>query len=304
MLDFRYTSNIRDLSKFDVWLGIVVNVARVGLNSWDTELRGTLTFPKSNNIEMKLISSAHEPRYQTKSVVWTLQEIFNEYNKRGQYSSANFVTRIESVPLGLGSIKSTLMSETSGRTNTSARSSALVGEDNVAVIDAFIGGSSPTASISTNSDQLGRRGYELRLEYTPNGALFTDIGFINIIIRFLVLAANRDPKTQSTNRARAANVDEGYVIEVSSLHKEDDLSLENVIRALGTLPQVMYEQRAGGRWAELTALIKFDGMNIGKITVKKGDIEIDSNATLIDAGTTGNSTLIDFCVRSNSTARS
>ena len=283
MVALKYTSSIRDLSKFDLWLGIVLNTARVSINPWDMELIGALAFPTSNNFELKVISSSKEPRFQTKSVVWSLQELFNQYNRNEDYASANFITTLDGAPLGLGSIKSTLISSESGQMNTSSSSALTFARNNdTSVAEYDTKALANNTSASAQVAQLGRKGFELRLEYNPNGALFTDQGFINTVIRFLVLAANKDPKTLLTAKVAVANLDEGYFIEISSMGGDDDLSVENIIRALGSLPREMYEQRTGGRWAELKGLIRFDGVNLGRIKIAKGSINSGTNATCVD----------------------
>ena len=53
------------------------------------------------------------------------------------------------------------------------------------------------------------------------------------------------------------------------MYEDDDLTVKTIVEILEDLLSKMFEQRAGGRWAELSGLIKFDGVNIGRIKVEK-----------------------------------
>ncbi|KAG6994120.1 hypothetical protein G7Y79_00047g083460 [Physcia stellaris] len=278
-VDFRYT-NVRDLTKFDVWLGIVANLVHISLNPWNLEIPRNINFPVEHNVEMRIVKSVHPPRFQTKSLVWTLQELFEEYNSRGLYASASFVARIDGAPLGFGSIRSTLQSEPRMQRNVSV-SAVLdsVPADKTSLIDEVaslvIPSSSTTSSSLLNHEtaaHLGRRGLDVRLYYQPNGKIFSALGFMDSIIYFIGLAANRDPKTTTTKLARTYNFNEGYFIEISSIDEDNEIEVGRLIEVLGRLPAQMYEERVGGRWAELGGVIKFDGVNVGRVLVQQGTL--------------------------------
>lgn len=230
-------------------------MARLGQNPWNLELPRQAKFPESHNFALVAVSSATPPRYQIKSMIWTLQEAFEQYVRRGQYSSAALTTIVDGVPLGFATIRSTLLSP---------------------------GTDEQQATSSSSPPQVGRRGLDIRLDYIPNGAIFTDTGFFRTSIQMLVYTANGDPKTQAPGKTSLWNSDEDYTFQVEPMTPDarDDLSLRRIIQVVGSLPAVMYEQRTGGRWAELKGLIKFDGVNIGRIKIEKGrhiDSCIDSN---------------------------
>ncbi|KAL8718132.1 MAG: hypothetical protein Q9225_004707, partial [Loekoesia sp. 1 TL-2023] len=245
LVEFKYISRIRDLDKFNVWFGLLINMVRLGQNLWNQELPRQVKFPESPNFALVVINSATPPRYQTKSMLWTLQGVFEQYVRRGQYSSAALTTRLDGLPLGFATIKSTLLSPRSD---------------------------DQQANSLISSSQVGRRGLDIRLDYIPNGAVFTDTGFFRTAIQLLVYAANGDPKTQAPGKTSFYNGDEDYTLQIEPMSPDapDDMPLGRLIQVLGGLPVKMYEQRTGGRWAELKGLVKFDGVNIGRINIKKG----------------------------------
>ena len=258
---------------------------------------------------MRILRSVHPPRFQTKSLVWTLQELFEEYNSRGLYASASFVARIDGAPLGFGSIRSTLQSEPKVQRNVSfsavldsvpAEKTSL--PDDVASV--VIPSSSTTSSSPISADtaaQLGRRGLDVRLYYQPNGKIFSALGFMDSIIYFISLAANRDPKTTTTKLARTYNVQEGYFIEISSIDEENEIEVGRLIEVLGRLPALMYEERVGGKWAELGGVIKFDGVNVGRVLVQQGTLGTAPSSNRIDGQPVANEAATGLCVHPVST---
>ena len=281
----------------------MANLVHISLNPWNLGIPRSLNFPVANNLELKIVRSVNPPHFQTKSLVWTLQELFNEYNIRGQYASANFVTRIDRAPLGFGSLRSTLQSGLHEQRNVS--SSAMLDSpptekipytDDIGswVIPTSI---KPRPSVFSHNSaaQLGRRGLDVRLQYIPSGALFSDLAFLDSIIYFIALAANRDPKTATTKLARSYNIEEGFFVEISSIDEDNELEVGRVIEVLGRLPAKMYEQQAGGRWAELRGVIKFDGVNVGRIIVEKGFPENDASSNYTGGQRASNDTATGIC---------
>ncbi|KAI4138019.1 MAG: hypothetical protein L6R39_007007 [Caloplaca ligustica] len=220
-------------------------MGRVGIHGWDLRLTGQLKFPESHNFALNALSSTTPPQFQTKSVLWTLREAFEEYVDREQYSSAALTARLDGRPLGFATIKSTL-----------AQGQAA---------DSFTSSPSPFP-------HLGRRGLDVRLDYVPNGVSFTDVGLFRTMIHLLVWAANHDPKSVGSGKLGIYNNVEDYTFEMGPMDEEsvDELVLVRVIQVLGTLPAAMYHEQRGGRWAELKGVIKFDGVNIGRIKLEKG----------------------------------
>lgn len=285
----------------------MANFVHVALNPWDLEIPRNLNFPVARNLEMKIVRSVHPPRFQTKSLVWTLQELFDEYNSRGLYASANFVARIEGAPLGFGSIRSTLQSGLDGQRNVSSQAmhdrapaERIPSADDIGsgVIPSSSNKSTPSVISHDPATQLARRGFDIRLEYTPDGALFSDLGFFDSIIHFLSLAANRDPKTSTTRLARSYNVQEGFFVEVASVDEENELEVGTLIEVLGLLPAKMYGQGAGGRWAELTGSVKFDGVKIGRIKVEQGYLGTAASSNRTDWQRVTNDTATETCLQS------
>ena len=282
---------------------IVANLVHISLNPWNLEIPRSLKFPVANNLELKIVRSVNPPYFQTKSLVWTMQELFNQYNIRGLYASASFVTRLDGAPLGFGSLRSTLHSGRDEQRNVSslatldsAPTEKIPYTDHIGswVIPSSI---KPRQSVVSHSPaaQLGRRGLDIRLQYIPNGALFSDLALVDSIIYFIALAANRDPKTATTKLARSYNIEKGFFIEVSSIDEDNELEVGRVIEVLGRLPAIMYEKQVGGRWAELRGVIKFDGVNVGRIIVEKGVPENDANSNSINVQRSVNDTATGIC---------
>ncbi|KAL8752187.1 MAG: hypothetical protein Q9184_005813 [Pyrenodesmia sp. 2 TL-2023] len=249
VVDFSYISRTRDLDKFSVWLNIVSTMAKGAINYWNQELPHLIIMPEFHNIAVHIVSFANRPPgYQTKSLIWTLQAAFDQYINRGQYSSASLTSRVNNHALGSISLRSTL---------TNSRHQATIDPP-------------PPPQLSPR-----RRGLTIRLEYKLHGAIFTDQGFFYTVINMLVYAANGDPKTRGMDGINLYNSEEDYSLRVEPMSPDatEELPLIMVIRILGGLPEVMYAQRRGGRWAELRGTVKWDGVNIGRVLIKKGQPE-------------------------------
>ncbi len=188
------------------------------------------------------ISAVNPPSLQTRSIVWTLQEAFAEYAARDQYSSASLVARLDGHALGFVSIRSSLTINDNNNNGTHLLSPR-------------------------------RRGLTILLSYRPSGASFTALGFFHTAIHMLVYAANGDPKARPTHGIMLYNADEDYALSVEPMRPDDaadELSLQLIIRVLGGLPDVMFQQRRGGRWEELMGVVKLDGVNVGRVRVERG----------------------------------
>lgn len=202
------------------------------------------TFPESHHIVLKTASSAIRPGYQVKSLIWTLRDAFRQYNRDSFYGSASIKTILDGKLLGLATMK---------------------GVD-------IAGNPSVPSTFSPSDPPLGRPGFNLRLNYLPNGEVFSDVVFFQQIIEMLVWAANHDPKSAAAGVAIGYSLAEDYTIRIEPLDYEstDDLPWEKMIEALGQMPGKMYAERRGGRWAELNGKIQVDGVNIGKFSILKG----------------------------------
>ena len=262
-IEFTYTRGGM-MTKYDLWTAIIRVVGKVALLGWNAELIGSITFPAMSNVEIRFISSINPPRYQTKSVIWTLAEVFDYYTEEGHYSNCFVKTQLGSGPtaqnLGVASIKSTLLTVPDLQTDSSVLS--------------LPGLSTPrSASQNFTSFQAGPRGLSLVLRYVKNGVTFSDKGFFQLVLNTLVFAAQNDPKSAPCGLLRAYNQEENYTL---SLGPTSDAARENlpwnyVIPALAYLPNEMLDQRQGGRWAELLGNIKLDGAYIGRVQIAEGD---------------------------------
>ena len=282
------------MSKYDLWTAITRVISKVALLGWNAELVGSITFPVVSNVEIKFVSSVHPPRYQTKTVIWTLVEVFDYYSEERHYSNCFIKTQIGMGPtalnLGVASIKSTLstvpdlQTELSvlslpNETSSASKSTGQVLEPSTQMISnqsvvSDLGPSIPrSASRSSTSFQAGSRGLVLVLNYVSQGATFSDKGFFRLVLSTLVFAAQNDPKTAPSGLLRTYDSEDNYTLSIgpTSHAARDNLPWKLLIPALGFLPSQMLDVRQGGRWAELVGKIKLDGAYIGSIEILKGD---------------------------------
>lgn len=282
------------MSKYELWTAITRVIAKVALLGWNAELVGSITFPVVSNVEIKFVSSVNPPRYQTKTVIWTLVEVFDYYSEERHYSNCFVKTQLGRGPtarnLGVASIKSTLstvpdlqtaLSVLSLPNETSSASifSGQVLEPSTQMISnqSVVSDSGPfiprSASRNSTSFQAGSRGLVLALSYVNQGATFSDIGLFHLVLNTLVFAAQNDPKTAPSGLLCAYNPVDNYTLSIgpTSHAARDNLPWKLVIPTLGFLPSQMLDVRQGGRWAELIGKIKLDGAYIGSIQILKGD---------------------------------
>ena len=141
-IDFRYTPG-GVMTKYDVWAAITRTIAKTALAVWNREVVGSVTFAVVSDVEIRFISSVNPPRYQSKTIIWTLAEAFDFYNQQRHYSNCFLTTRFETssgvLNLGVASIKSTLSNGSGLQKNSSVVPSAdepsLELASNVSVID-------------------------------------------------------------------------------------------------------------------------------------------------------------------------
>ena len=292
-VEFQYTRGGL-MTKYDAWNAIVRSIAKAGLLIWDANIVGTITFPVISNVEIRFISSVNPPRYQTKSIIWTLVEAFDVYIEQGHYSNCFLKTQIGMGPtaqnLGVASIKSTLSTvaglqmnssvyilsnETSSelRASTPASDTSTQESSNQTLLSNMDLSISSSDSPNLGSVQAGSNGISVVLNYRENGATFGDKGFYRMIISTLAFAAQHEPKRAPSGVLRAYNLYDNYTLTIgpTSDAARDNLPWKFVIPVLGYLPGEMLGHRQGGRWAELSGRIKLDGAYIGKLQIEMGD---------------------------------
>ena len=245
------------MSKFDIWFSIIAAIGWTALEEWDKEVSGQITYPEHSNVETTVISSVNPPRYQAKSIIWTLLYAFSIYNDRQQYTSMLLTTKQNdgqaSHTLGLIRLKSLL------RLGSSA-----------------VGNSSNPAS-STDAvevdDLKNHEGFVLDLTYPSSGRTFGAKGFCSSIIEILIFAATHDPKTEASGSVSTYNRDEDYTISVkpTSPAASDNLPWRTLIEIVASLPSAMYRTQHRGVWAELDGRARLNGAYIAKISVQTGD---------------------------------
>ena len=113
------------MGKYDVWAAITRTMAKIALHVWNFEMVGSITFPVISDVQIRIISSVSPPRFQAKTIIWTLAEAFDFYNERRHYSNTFITTKLgigsDFQNLGVASIQSSL---SSGSKNSSVVRSA------------------------------------------------------------------------------------------------------------------------------------------------------------------------------------
>ena len=127
LIELRYTRG-GVMTKHDVWAAITRTMAKTALSIWNAELVGSAIFPVVSDVEIRFISSVNLPRYQSKTIIWSLAEAFDFYNEQRLYSdciiTTKFRTRMGLYYLGVGSIKSALSNRSGLQKNSSGVRSA------------------------------------------------------------------------------------------------------------------------------------------------------------------------------------
>ena len=283
-VDFRYTKGGM-MSKYDVWSAITESIAGVGQLVWNGQVVGSMKMSVSPNVEVRFVSSVEPPRYQTKTIMWTLVEAFDYYNSQQHYANCFLKTHIGRGPaaqtLGVASIKSTLSTLPVLQTNSSALT--LANETSFEPSSSTLALSTSTQT-SSNQSLLSSSLHvdtdlSLYLEYLKPSAAINDKAFFGLIINVLVFAAQHDPKSAPCGTVQAYNSMENYtfIVGPTSGAARTNLPWSIAIAAIGFLPSEM--MRHEGRWAELTGRIKLGGTWVGKILILKGDHRVPSAAS-------------------------
>ena len=281
------------MSKHDLWNSIIRCIGQMALLQWNLELDGSLTFPSTLNIGIRVVSSKNPPRYQSKHIIWSLAEVFDIYNQQRNYGACMLKTQIGTSPnirnLGVISIKSTVPSlSLPVNSSTLTGASEIIDESDYALsvvnndtsirfVQARVFGTLNSISRSDSQTltkfEAENRGLSLVLHYFERAETFSDKGFYHITIDALVFGAQHNYKDLPCGIVRAYNAPENYTYSIgpTSLAARANLPWRTAIAVMAFLPTEMLAQRRGGRWAELTGRIKLDNAYIGKLEIEKGD---------------------------------
>lgn len=282
------------MSKFDLWNTIVRSITQTALLRWNAQLVGSIIYPVTSDVEVKFVSSVNPPRYQSKTIMWTLGEVFDVYNEQRHYSDSFMKTQIGRGPsaqnLGVASIKSTLAASanlsTSSLESVLLNRSTLEGELPSPTLDARVPASlnesldnikhlsfAPSDPQDPTSIQAGPRGLSFVLNYIDGGEAISDKGFYSLTINLLLFAAQHDAKQSGCGFINAYNPVDNYTYSIgpTSEAARENLSWELAIAVMGYLPSEMLKYGRGGRWAELSGRIKLNNAYIGRLEIAKGD---------------------------------
>ena len=116
------------MRKHDVWVTITRSIAKMALSTWNWEVVGSVTFPLFSDVEIRFVSSVNQPRYQSKTIIWTLAEAFDYYNAQLRFLNCFLTTKVQIDSgfqnLGVASIRSTLSNGAGLQKNSSVIRSA------------------------------------------------------------------------------------------------------------------------------------------------------------------------------------
>ena len=285
------------MSKYDIWIAITRAITDAAIQPWNAMILGSLQYPVVSNVKITFVSSVKPPRYQSKTIIWTLAEVFSFVNQERHYSNSflkTFVgTGAAAKNLGVASIKSTLSTDSEAPSNSSVLDLSNVTASSLDPSDQNL-----VSDRNVSAFQVGTRRLTIVLDYLENGATFSDKGFFSLIITLLTFGAQHDPKNHPSGLYSAYNQDDNYTvtIEPTSYEARGNLPWGLALPALGYLPSEMLKHRSGGRWAELDGRVKLDGAYIGKIHVVKGRVQMQQadlcvSAALhsVDTGSNGDS---------------
>lgn len=282
-VEFQYITG-PTIGRFDLWTAIIITMGRMALYPWDAEVRNRLVFRRPSDVEVVIISSIDPPRYQVKSILWTLQQAFGTYNEQGLYTTASIKTRLGEGAnehyLGLARIKGIESSATTD-SQTNSLTSPLGNDTSLTMTsssnESLVLGTplSPAASDGQNNTNPQPTGLQVGLLYTTGGASFLPQGFHALIVNTIVWAAQHDPKTGPSGLVSVYNAADNYTLAISptSIAARDKLPWDIVIQVLAVLPYEMLAAGRGGRWAELQGRVKDDGEYVGRIKIAKGNLQ-------------------------------
>ena len=287
------------MSKHDVWVAILRAITDAAIQPWDAQILGTLEYPVVANVKVTFVSSVKPPRYQSKTIIWTLEEVFDTYNEERYYSNGflrTFIGRGQSARnLGVGSIKSTLPSVSKKPTNSS-----VLGLSNNSALNPDPSDETLVSESNSSTFQAGTHRLTFVLNYLENGATFSDKSFFALIITLLTSGAQHETKTAPCGVFSAYRTYDDYTLTMgpTSDAARGNLPWILALQALGFLPSEMLKHGPGGRWAELSGRIKLDGAYIGKFSILKGkdsrhELVSCSNAALDPVDTSGNDSSVE-----------
>ena len=266
------------MSKFDLWISMIRAVTRTALLKWNGQLVGSLVFPASSNVQIKFVSSVNPPRFQSKTVLWTLAEVFDVYNNERHYSDSFFKTQIGRSPdsqvLGVASIKSALSAST-GSSPSAPLNRTVPGQDyHLPRLDTASNQSLLFNKYILSPDSYAQ-GLTLVLNYLDGGAIFNPRTFFGLTISLLIYSAQHDQKMSPSGPIHAYNSIDNYTYSITHTSEAatENLTWQIAIAVMGLLPSEMlgHGQGHGGQWAELNGRIKLDNAYVGRLQIVKGD---------------------------------
>ena len=264
-----------------MWTAIVECMGRLAMNKWNTEVQGRLAFDAVNYVQIDIISSVTAPRFQVKSILWTLIRAFYFYNRQGLYTSANLKLRSgEGANVRyLGFMRFKTIEPTATESQTISSTPPLRNDTSLGIVSPLNGSFLPatTAPIVPSNDQtdinVPANSLDIGLSYVEGGASFHVASFYESTMSLILFAAEHDDKSVPCGFVADYNTRDDYTLALgpTSVASRERLPWNLAIEIFTKLPVVMLTQQRGGRWAELHGRVRFDGRWVGRIRLAKGD---------------------------------
>lgn len=245
-------------------------IAQLALCKWNDEVNSKITFRGIN-----IIPSKNPPRYQTKSVIWSLFACFAHMNVEQHYNPINFVTFIGTQALGVGRIG--IAGQSPGSETSSTSPNTTMSESDFAPGGPF--------NESLMSPMLNADDFHVDINYKAGGRVYIDTQIWVSAISVMIAAAEQPLKRAPSGPVASYNNNQDFTLSVmpTSVAATENLEWVNVILAMYQLPKAMlHAKHPQGRWAELDGLVRYRGAIIGKIAITKGHVDPRVQAITID----------------------
>ena len=302
--------------RFAYYTALLRDMAKVSVFDWNLEIEA-FQFEPQSNVRMIFASSAAPPRYQTKSILWTMVYIFHSFNLQGNWAEASWMTEMKpegrpSYALGVGQLELsvgstdqiqdsyTVGSNSSSSTKMSVeRRSDPLSSDLTSRSLSVSGISNSTANIapttgnnnndnnannnSSNNDIQVRRGISVRLNYKLNARSYDAQQFYLSIVYGYLRAATQDSQSDAQPLALYnSNQDFTAVIGAAHMGSMSDFKWYMAYDALWKVALTMLNDRSGGYFAECEARIRNDGINVGRFALVHGQIQVGTEMEVLD----------------------
>ena len=232
------------------------------------------------HIAMDFVSGSTGEQFRTKTLCWSLLNMFLTVLEKGNYAEFTFITKLKPATIGVGKVyfqagEGTPLSTSNATSNPSVVSKDLLGsEDGLSPRPPPPSPSSPSSLFNTTRNS---QGLELTIHWTANGRVFPDFSVYFVALSIILSAAQFDTAATAepvSNYFPAKDI--SMAVIPSSAAGRDSWKWWMVVRSMVKLTEAMEKEGGvggGGKWAECTVRVRHDGYNVGKILLTKGRVQ-------------------------------